>query len=62
MRRCRLDVRQSPVRWNDKFITHDSVGENNLDGINLFVPAPQYIMQHSASAEGLYYGGGEQYP
>ncbi len=43
-----------------RFITYDSVsGKITWSGSNLFVPAPQYIMQHSASAEGLYYSGGQ---
>jgi len=40
-----------------KFISLDSVsGKIIWNNTNLFVPTAQYLMQHSASAEGLYYG------
>ncbi len=56
-----LDVRGNHrLGGMSKFITYDSVsGKITWSGSNLFVPAPQYIMQHSASAEGLYYSGGQ---
>jgi hypothetical protein len=39
-----------------KFISYDSVtGKIGWTNSNLFVPVSQYLMQHSASAEGLYY-------
>lgn len=43
-----------------KYISYDSTsGKINWNNTNLFVPTPQYLMQHSASAEGLYYGDGK---
>ena len=43
-----------------KFITYDSVtGKIVWTNSNLFVPVSQYLMQHSASAEGLYYGNSQ---
>jgi len=56
-----LDVRGNHrLGGMSKFITFDSVsGKITWSGSNLFVPVSQYIMQHSASSEGLYYGGGQ---
>ena len=56
-----LDVRGNQ-RFGGKthFMTYDSVsGKIGWNGSNLFVPAPQYLIQHSASAEGLYYGNSQ---
>ena len=38
------------------YLSYDSSGRFILNNSNLFVPAPQYLMQHSNSAEGLFYG------
>ena len=56
-----LDVRGNHrMGGMSKFITYDSVsGKITWSGSNLFVPVSQYIMQHSASSEGLYYNGGQ---
>lgn len=43
-----------------KYITYDSIsGKIIWNNSNLYVPSSQYIMQHSASAEGLYYNNGQ---
>ncbi len=39
-----------------RYLSYDSSGKFILNNSNLFVPAPQYLMQHSNSAEGLFYG------
>ena len=42
------------------FISHDSTSGNiTWSNSNLFVPTPQYLMKHSASAEGLYSNGAQ---
>lgn len=53
-----LDVRGNMRTGGlSKFISFDSVsGKISWNNANLFVPTAQYLMQHSASAEGLYYG------
>jgi len=53
-----LDVRGNQRTGGlSKYMTYDSVsGKIIWNNSNLFVPASQYLMQHSASAEGLYYG------
>jgi hypothetical protein len=52
-----LDVKGNQrIGGTTKFTSFDSLsGKISWVGANLFVPAPQYLMQHSASAEGLYY-------
>ena len=43
-----------------KYISYDSVsGKIIWSNTHLFVSTAQYLMQHSASAEGLYYGSGQ---
>jgi Phage Tail Collar Domain len=43
-----------------KYIGYDTIsGKISWVNSNLFVAAPQYLMQHSASAEGLYYGNSQ---
>ncbi len=45
---------------SNNFITHDSAsGKITWSNSYLFVPAPQYIIKHSASAEGLYSNGAQ---
>ncbi|MBA2250966.1 MAG: hypothetical protein H0W12_12340 [Chitinophagaceae bacterium] len=45
---------------SNNFITHDSVsGKITWSNSYLFIPAPQYIIKHSASAEGLYSNGAQ---
>jgi hypothetical protein len=44
----------------NKFIQYDSLsGKITWTNSNLFVPNSQYLMQHSASAEGLFYGNAQ---
>jgi len=56
-----LDVRGNQrFGGSTRFMSFDSVsGKIIWSGSNLFVPSSQYIMQHSASAEGLYYNAGQ---
>src|SRR5437762_3518674 len=56
-----LDVRGS-VRFggNSNYLKYDSAtGKFEWIGASLFVPASQQIISHSATAEGLYAGGGK---
>lgn len=44
----------------NKFLSYDSIsGKFGWTNSYLFVPNAQYLMQHSASAEGLYYGNSQ---
>ncbi len=56
-----LDVRGNfKAGGVSKFMSYDSVsGKLNWSNSFLFLPASQYIIQHSASAEGLFYGNSQ---
>ncbi len=56
-----LDIRGNQrIGGAAKFIAYDSVsGKISWTGSSLFVPVSQYLMQHSASAEGLFYNSGQ---
>ncbi len=56
-----LDVRGNQrFGGANKFINYDSTsGKIGWNNSYLFVPASQYLIQHSASAEGLFYGNGK---
>jgi hypothetical protein len=44
------------VGGTTNYLTYDSSGKFILNNSSVFVPLPQYLMQHSNSAEGLYFG------
>ncbi len=52
-----LDVKGNQrVGGSSKFISYDSIsGKVEWRNSNLYVPVSQYLMQHSAAADGLYY-------
>lgn len=56
-----LDVKGGQrVGGTGHYITYDSAtGRTVWQNSNLFVSSPQYLMQHSGTAEGLYYGNNQ---
>jgi hypothetical protein len=44
------------VGGTSNYLAYDSSGKFILNNSSVFVPLPQYLMQHSNSAEGLYFG------
>jgi len=56
-----LDVKGGQrLGGSSRYTTFDSLsGKIVWQNSNLFVSAPQYLMRHSASAEGLYYGNSQ---
>jgi hypothetical protein len=56
-----LDVRGNQrIGGINKSLAYDSLsGKFSWGNSYLFLPAPQYILQHSASAEGLFYGNSQ---